>query len=171
MADDEETKREKHRLYMRKWYAEHPGYRKTPEARAQAAKSARVRRAVNPEKYQYKNFSDEKKARIIRASSDWRKRNWQRHLANARGSKRRQHYGITVDQYEQLTQWQDGRCAICREIPKQWRGHYQLHVDHNHASGKVRGLLCVHCNMGLGQFYEDKTRLTAAIDYIDQHAE
>jgi hypothetical protein len=53
--------------------------------------------------------------------------------------------GITDDAYEQLLAEQEGGCAICGNPPKTRR----LSVDHNHRTGKVRGLLCFRCNRGL----------------------
>lgn len=57
---------------------------------------------------------------------------------------------------------QGGRCAICRELP----GRKALHVDHDHASGRVRGLLCFRCNAGLGNFRDDPGTLKAALSYL-----
>lgn len=51
-------------------------------------------------------------------------------------------YGITTRQYDRLLQLQQGRCAICRRPPKTRR----LHTDHDHATKRVRGLLCMTCN-------------------------
>lgn len=55
---------------------------------------------------------------------------------------------------------QSGKCLICNEIPK------RLVVDHCHTSGKVRGLLCDHCNTGLGRFKDSPELLMAAIRYL-----
>lgn len=57
---------------------------------------------------------------------------------------------------------QDGLCAICVQRPAE-------HVDHTHATGAVRGLLCFNCNGGLGQFRDDSELLDLAIDYLDSH--
>lgn len=68
-------------------------------------------------------------------------------------------YNISPEGLQQLVDEQRGRCAICRRKQK-------LHVDHDHKTGKVRGLLCRSCNVGLGQFSDDPKRLEAAIKYL-----
>lgn len=57
---------------------------------------------------------------------------------------------------------QDGRCLICRGEFGQ-----TLPVDHCHRTGKVRGLLCHHCNRGIGLFGDDPERLRRAADYVE----
>lgn len=71
-------------------------------------------------------------------------------------------YGLEHDHYLALLAAQEGRCAICRSAPK----GKALCVDHDHATGEVRGLLCDRCNVGLGRFGDDPTLLRAAIDYL-----
>ena len=73
-------------------------------------------------------------------------------------------YGISAEQYDQLWQSQDGRCAICRTDTPGGRGGF--HVDHCHVSGAVRGLLCNNCNQGLGKFADDPDRLRTAANYL-----
>lgn len=68
--------------------------------------------------------------------------------------------GLTADQYDKLLISQSGRCAICRKPMR------TPHIDHDHATGKVRGLLCVKCNLGLGQFDESVLLLEQAIRYL-----
>lgn len=60
---------------------------------------------------------------------------------------------------------QDGRCAICRTtFPGGRWGHF--HVDHEHETGAVRGLLCTVCNIGLGYFDDSADRLAQAAAYL-----
>jgi len=75
-------------------------------------------------------------------------------------------YGITRDEYEAMVARQGGRCAICHENPRPVRGCIRLHVDHDHVTGKVRGLLCQLCNLALGKFRDDPRRLMSAIHYL-----
>lgn len=65
---------------------------------------------------------------------------------------------------------QDGLCAICGnpQIPGEGSSTKQLHVDHDHQTGKVRGLLCNQCNPGLGYFQDDISRLIAAVKYLEK---
>ena len=73
-------------------------------------------------------------------------------------------YGLTPESVEELWDEQNRRCAICgKPIPKEGRGMF---IDHDHDTGKVRGLLCQHCNMGLGMFRDDVSNLQNAIEYL-----
>ena len=69
-------------------------------------------------------------------------------------------YGLTLEQFENMRRKQNDACALCGRTVK------QLHVDHNHKTGNVRGLLCVKCNQGLGYFNDDTALLTRAIEYV-----
>jgi Recombination endonuclease VII len=71
-------------------------------------------------------------------------------------------YGISAAQFEWLKLRQDGRCAICREAPA-------VHVDHDHRTKQVRGLLCFNCNRGLGYLDDDLVTLCRAADYLKSH--
>lgn len=86
------------------------------------------------------------------------------------GRTRRQvdRYGITADDYAALHAAQGGRCLICGDVETvERKGRTrQLCVDHDHATGAVRGLLCSRCNAGLGLFLDDPERLIAAAGYL-----
>jgi hypothetical protein len=78
-------------------------------------------------------------------------------------------YGITVADYDDLFDRQKGLCAICKEPPSPTNTRSGvLHVDHCHASGKIRGLLCFPCNTMLGSARDSVIRLKAAIAYIQE---
>lgn len=64
---------------------------------------------------------------------------------------------------------QRSRCAICG-TPEDRTPKKRLHVDHDHETSRVRGLLCSQCNTGLGQFKDDPQRLLAAIEYLKRTA-
>ena len=68
-------------------------------------------------------------------------------------------YGISLEDKNRMYESQEGKCAICgeREI---------LRVDHNHITGKVRGLLCDNCNLLIGHANDDENILYEVIDYI-----
>lgn len=70
-------------------------------------------------------------------------------------------YGITEEDYLKMLQEQDNSCAICGT--KDWD---IPHIDHNHATGKVRGLLCRECNLGLGKFGDSVELMLEAISYL-----
>ena len=86
----------------------------------------------------------------------------------ARDGYLRRNYGVGLDWYEGQLDRQGGRCAICLCRPRT----RVLAVDHDHFTGKVRGLLCGRCNHGLLQFaQEDITILKRAIEYLLSHLE
>lgn len=96
----------------------------------------------------------EERALSVRNTPPWRKRaEW---LLRA--------YGITMARYEDMWLWQGGRCAICQGTNKS--GH-ALAVDHDHATGVVRGLLCVRCNADL-HVLETPGRLDQLGGYLER---
>lgn len=74
-------------------------------------------------------------------------------------------YGITEGDYGALLASQGGVCAICRSDNSR-SSYKKFHVDHSHATGKVRGLLCSQCNVGLGSFCDKPELLIEAADYL-----
>jgi hypothetical protein len=100
------------------------------------------------------------------AHAVWREANrdhlWARHLLKK--------YGLTIEQYVAMSEAQGGLYAICGGEPKPDDRGGILHVDHCHATGRVRGLLCASCNLVLGQIEDDPERARKLADYLVRHA-
>ncbi len=95
--------------------------------------------------------------------AEWRRKNPERHASARRRFKLWSKYGLTTEQYRTLLDKQEGTCAICsQDAPAR-----ALHVDHDHETGEVRGLLCNNCNRGLGLLKDDVVVLRSAITYLE----
>jgi hypothetical protein len=77
-------------------------------------------------------------------------------------------YRMTLEDYERMFEAQGGVCAICGEPRPEER---TLHVDHDHETGVIRGLLCFRCNNALGDFREEYELFQRAADYLDRDDE
>jgi len=75
-------------------------------------------------------------------------------------------YGLTTDAFTAMLDSQGGVCAICGK-PQDERS---WHVDHDHATGAVRGILCAPCNLGLGHFADDLEVMRGAIAYLEANS-
>lgn len=135
-------------------------------ARATRRRSKKRWEQANPEK-----------AREIRRRAG--KKTYQKYrdafLAKRRNQYLGKAYGISHAQYESMFAAQQGRCAICggedpKSLPSAHHKNGRFHVDHDHATGKVRALLCAPCNLGIGSFRDDPGLLVAAIAYLQRHA-
>jgi hypothetical protein len=101
---------------------------------------------------------------------------YRQHDKNRKNTKERKEkdrdkrFGLMPGQFDRMMLEQGGRCAICREPEKifdiRTGVSRSLAIDHDHASGAVRGLLCHSCNISLGHFGDDAERLWAAIEYL-----
>ncbi len=119
-----------------------------------------------------RDYYDRKRERRLEYQREYRARNAERELAKqreyqktdaykqAQRRSRMKQYGITVEDYDAMLLAQDGRCAVCD------RPMFGPHIDHDHVTGEVRGLLCRACNQGLGIFEDDVDRLLGALTYL-----
>jgi hypothetical protein len=78
---------------------------------------------------------------------------------STRGKHLKARYGLTPDDVAVMVAEQDGKCAICRDRAAE-------HVDHDHRTGEVRGILCFTCNVGLGNFRDDPDLMLKAHRYL-----
>lgn len=91
----------------------------------------------------------------------WRSNNQEK----SRGYDLKRTYGLSLEDYKHLLEKQNGVCAICQQ-PETVDRYKNLAVDHCHETGKIRGLLCVNCNKGLGHFKDKKESLKRALEYL-----
>lgn len=119
----------------------------------------------------YKNYNKKAKKYYYRLNCIpcENKRSQQHHASNRtkrslqnRSWNLKKKFGIDVEEYDKMLLSQNGVCKICKKIDSD-RG---LAVDHDHKTGRVRGLLCLKCNTGLGQFNDDAEMLGLAIQYL-----
>lgn len=76
-------------------------------------------------------------------------------------------YGLTPEDYDAMNDAQKGVCAACGSPPDgSGNTGHRLAVDHCHATGEVRGLLCRECNLALGYVKDDPKRLRALVHYL-----
>jgi hypothetical protein len=143
-------KRQRKRTQLKRRRDTDPEFRKKQSMKHQARRKRYI--LNNPEKWQAK------KARYKeRLKQDPERRK----LYDRR--KQLREYGLSPQQHKSLVDRAGGRCGICR----QEFGKRGPHVDHDHATGLVRGILCHCCNLGIGLFRDDPERLRAAINYLE----
>ena len=99
---------------------------------------------------------------------DYRKKDVAEYSAKTRNYHLKRAYGLSDGEYAALLTSQGGVCAICGTADTgTFQGKpKQMAVDHDHATGAVRGLLCAPCNQGLGNFGDDPDRLLTAAKYL-----
>ena len=99
-------------------------------------------------------------------STEWQKNNPEKHKNTKLLSK----YGLSLNKYNKLLKEQKNRCAICRKNPKGISKRSKLlHVDHDHSTKKIRGLLCHKCNLGIGHLNDDLSIVRNAVRYLKRH--
>jgi hypothetical protein len=80
----------------------------------------------------------------------------------------KKNYGITLQDWNNMFEAQEGQCAICKT--HQCNTGKSFAVDHDHKTGKVRALLCANCNTGLGKFNDNIETLERAVQYLKASA-
>jgi Autographiviridae endonuclease VII len=139
-------------------------------------RDGRARRCKDCAKAEARAWYEDHPEQAKASRQSWQKRNKDRvnELARARykkdptrdlNAKLKYRYGVEWTQFEAMALAQGGVCAICGDPP----GRSRFHVDHDHATGKVRGLLCGPCNQGIGSLRDDPKIVRAALRYLLKH--
>lgn len=106
----------------------------------------------------------------VAARHKYREENRERFAEVNRRKSLKWKYGITLEEYDDMLEKQNGCCAICGTDKSGIAGvrrHWNWSVDHCHSTGKVRGLLCTTCNRGLGMLGDTAESLQKALDYLN----
>jgi hypothetical protein len=143
------------RAYNKKWRAAHP-----EKARAKQREYWK-RIKANPEKakaaYEYcKKWRAENLEKAKLSCKNYRAK----HPEKGKVIHLRTNYGMTLEEWNIMYAFQRGRCAICEEHVE------RLNVDHDHQNGRIRALLCRHCNSALGYVRESERIALSLADYI-----
>ena len=77
-------------------------------------------------------------------------------------------YKMKPEDFESKLIEQDYKCSICGKKNNESSFHKKLYIDHNHSTNKIRGLLCTHCNSGIGMFMESNEIMLNAINYLNK---
>lgn len=123
----------------------------------------------NKERERKRRQRPEIRARIVACKDSPEYREWQRKYSAAEETKlraRARKYNVTVEELRALYKSQDGQCASCGDA----LDPHQTDIDHDHATGVVRGILCHSCNLAEGQLRGSSLRARKLAAYIDKHA-
>lgn len=123
-------------------------------------KDPEVQKQKAAERYQ-KN-----KEKYLKRNEEWRQNNLERVALNNWRKNIRRDYGMTIEDYDIIYNNQEGCCAICKKHSSTFR--IRLAVDHDHETGKVRGLLCDRCNRGIGMLQDSPEICRQAAKYIEE---
>lgn len=171
----DEAFREKKRAIFRRWSKSPRAaeWRRAYARRPDVRERSRIRKAELRKDPEYRRRLNERNARNKRtphalAVARERLRRYRKTESGRRSilnSVLKKNYGITLAHFERMLAEQRGLCAICKK-PRVSRAHPRLNVDHDHKTGRVRGLLCWMCNRGIGLLGDDRSVLLSAAEYL-----
>lgn len=126
--------------------------------------------------YNFKNKSDNKSYRCKlcddKARKKWSNANPEKAYSSMRGRNLKHKYGISLEKYKEMLTEQECKCAICGATENNTIGErkdWNFAVDHDHKTGKVRGLLCNNCNRGIGLLKDNPELIRKAAEYVETH--
>lgn len=154
-----EEQKQRARDATRKWKANNR------QKDADRKRQYRVENAEKVAEYQreYEQRPERKESRNKRSKEYYCQQTEQRYLYNIK-----QKFGLCAEDYYSMLDSQNGRCAICGRKPDETWKKKRLSVDHDHGTGKIRGLLCHKCNLAIGQFGDDAKVAKSASRYLQK---
>lgn len=160
------------RQYQREYERKRSNDPKRREYRRSVSARWLARINADPAKRQAKLAKDleyrsdpEKRAKARRKAKAWRIANPEK----AKDAHYRKTFGIKYEEFLSTLKSQGGKCAVCFVLLKSGRGSDSAYLDHDHSTDRVRGILCMECNTGLGKFADDPARLESAAAYLRRH--
>jgi DNA-directed RNA polymerase subunit RPC12/RpoP len=122
----------------------------------------------------YYNNSTRVDGKAVHCKACWEKEYREKSPEKRKRSQLLVKYGVTWEDYLDVLDLQGYKCAICKRelnvMGDRKEKNNSAHVDHNHSTGKPRGILCAECNSGLGYFKESIDILNSAITYLEIHS-
>jgi hypothetical protein len=110
-----------------------------------------------------KKYRANNKDKVRQANKNWKEKNPAQHKKLVRRHRLKKRYGLTEQQFDELLKNCDGKCKGCRRM---FSDKLKPHVDHDHKTGRVRGLLCFSCNTILGLAKDDPYILQRLISFM-----
>ncbi len=162
-------RREQKRLAQRVYYARHRDkINKRDAPRHAAYRAANVGKRSRYNKEWFMNLSPEEKAKRQERNLRWRAANPEKVKALSQRLRLRRR-GLTPESFAALLNEQEGRCPICDVGLDSTTVKRVPHIDHDHATGKVRSLLCTLCNLAIGHLKDDPALFLKAHAYLVRH--
>lgn len=153
-ANKDTLDKEKLKEYHDEYYKNNKTkWKRTPEQNEKRNAARREKYATNE---QYRNRT------ITKVKQYYEKK------PHVKKAQRLKAFGLTLDDFNKLLEKQDYKCAICGFSDMSNKNYFPL-VDHCHTTNKVRGLLCMNCNMGIGKLKDDVNILKSAIEYLERN--
>jgi len=161
-------------------------YEKNKEALAEKKKAYREENKEYLEEKR-KRYREENKEKISNRRKEYREKNKEKirenhskwynsigkdyksdpkNVMNSRASVIKKKYGISIDELSDMLDKQKGCCKICGETLIRPDSQNSYHIDHNHDTGDVRGLLCSNCNMAIGLMYDNPEIVMSVYNYL-----
>lgn len=124
-----------------------------------ARKAAYYRKHKDRDEHKRKKYYEDNKDKIKKRSKD--------SYYKCKGDYLMENYGISIEVYNEMRRLQNNKCLICGNTFD--NKTVVACVDHNHTTGKVRGILCRTCNIGIGNLKDDISLLAMAIKYLEKN--